>query len=428
MNTKINATVEKYNMISAGDTVLVAASGGADSMLLLDYFVNNKDRLGVSLKVAHVEHGIRGEESQNDALFVENYCKGHNVPFYILHIDAPNESRASGLSVEEYSRNRRYEFFSSIECDKIATAHNLTDNVETLIYRLCRGTGLKGACGIPAVRGKIIRPLIEIESSEIRQYCRENNIEYQIDSTNLYNDYSRNLIRNKVLPLLADINSDYQNNIFCFINDTKEDIEFIEDTACDCYLAACSDGALLVEKLKRLSPSIAKRVIKRYFSENNICLDRVHLCEIAKLINKTGRVQIKDKIFAVSNKSHLRLSEFNNSERAFYFSCEILNINEFNAKNIDFHCDYDKINGSVTVRGRKEGDTISPVNRNCTKSLKKLFNEMSIPVEKRDSVNVICDDNGVIGFSFGGYTCVDERVRVDNKTENVITIKFPLEE
>ena len=168
MNNRISNTIRKYNMLSSGDTVLVGVSGGADSMLLLDFFVKNRDKLNIKVKAAHIEHGIRGKTSVDDADFVKSYCENNKVEFHLLSIDAISEAAVLGQGVEEYSRNRRYEFFESIACDKIATAHNLSDNVETVLFRLIRGTGLKGACGIPPVRGRIIRPLIEISADDIR--------------------------------------------------------------------------------------------------------------------------------------------------------------------------------------------------------------------------------------------------------------------
>ncbi|MGN1123795.1 MAG: tRNA lysidine(34) synthetase TilS, partial [Eubacterium sp.] len=202
MNNRILETVKKYNMLSVGDTVVAGVSGGADSMLLLHFLISVKELYRLNIIAAHIEHGIRGEESVADARFVKSFCENNGVEFRQLSINAPLEAAEARLSVEEYSRQARYRFFSSIECDRIATAHNMTDNAETLIFRLARGTGLKGACGISPVRDNIIRPLIEIPADEIRDYCDKNNISYRIDRTNFRNDYSRNLIRNEILPLL----------------------------------------------------------------------------------------------------------------------------------------------------------------------------------------------------------------------------------
>ena len=150
-----------------------------------------------------------------------------------------------------------------------------------------------------------------------------------------------------------------------------------------------------------------------------------HIDLISKLIKKPGRVQISGSLFAVSNKEYLRLADFSQEKCEFTFSGEILNINEFNANNIDFYCDCDKIVGSITVRSRMAGDTVKPIGRNCTKSLKKLFNELAVPVEKRGSVPVIADDLGVIGVV---PYCVDQRVAVTKSTERVLSVRLSLED
>lgn len=425
MNNRIINTISKYNMLSAGDTVLVGVSGGADSMLLLDFFVKNMDKLNIKVKAAHIEHGIRGESSLDDASFVQKYCGHNNIEFNLLSIDAVSEAAASGQGVEEYSRNRRYEFFESIECDKIATAHNLSDNVETVLFRLIRGTGLKGVCGIPPVRGKIIRPLIEISADDIRNYCLDNSIDFRIDETNLSNDYSRNKIRNEILPLFSKINGDYENKLSEFISDSNDDYSFIEKYADEYYSEISIGNKLLLDKLKKLDKAVQKRIVLKYFFEQGIHLDRNHLVSVLNLVNKTGKVQIKGKLFAVADSKYLRFADFTDTQKCFNYITKILNIDEFNEKSVDFYCDYDKINGSVTVRGRKCGDKISPANRGCTKSVKKLFNELAVPVEKRDSVGVICDDLGIIGIA---HYCVDERVRTDKNTKRVITIKILAED
>lgn len=425
MNRLIYNTIKKFNMISAGDTVLLAVSGGADSMLMLDYFYNHKESFNISIKVAHVEHGIRGQDSLDDADFVKDYCYKRGIEFHILSIDAVAEAKKAGMSVEEYSRMRRYEFFESVECDKIATAHNLTDNVETVIFRMARGTGIKGVCGIPAVRGKIIRPLIEVTSESIREYCICNDISYRTDSTNADNTYTRNKIRNDILPLLKKINSDYENQFLSFINDINEDNSFIEAAADELYQSVLYKDKLSVEKMNSLHVSIQKRIIKKYFCEHGYTLDRLHLCQVLKLLFRQGKIQISDNIFALSDKKYLRIADLKHRKNNFEFVSQILNINEFNSKNIDFYCDCDKIIGSIAVRSRAEGDTISPAGRGCTKSLKKLFNELHIPVEQRSSTAVICDSAGVIGVA--GFCC-DERVKTDSHTKNVIAIKFLLED
>lgn len=422
---KVNDTLIKHNMLSFGDKVVVGVSGGADSMALLVSLLNRKNDLNLHIIVAHIEHGIRGQESLDDAEFVKSFCDSNNIEFHQLSINAVEEAKLVDLGVEEYSRKRRYEFFDSFNADKIATAHNLTDNVETVLFRLTRGTGLKGMCGIPPVRDNIIRPLIELTSQQIREYCADNNIKYMIDSTNSSNDYSRNLIRNEILPKLELINSNYQDAINSFIADINEDYCCIEGAVDDAYNVCFDNDKLLVNELKNIDTAIAKRVIKKYFFSYGITLDRLHLQQVAELVNKQSKIQIEGSIYAVSNKKYLRFADLSDTNKEFEIVKKVLNISEFNCKNVDFYCDYDKIIGDIVVRKRMEGDVISPANRNCKKTLKKLFNEYSIPIEERGSVPVICDNVGVIGIV--GY-CVDERVKLDDSTKNILSVKLPLED
>lgn len=425
MINKFINTIEKFNMLSNGDRVLAGVSGGADSMLMLELLLEIKDKYNLTLAVAHIEHGIRGEASINDAEFVKSFCKNNNIEFHLLSIDAVSESAEFKMSVEEYSRMKRYQFFESFDYDKIATAHNLTDNIETVLFRLSRGTGLNGICGIPAVRGKIIRPLIEVSSKEIREYCDNNGIDYRVDETNLSNDYSRNYIRNIIVKDFNEFNSSFEDNASKFISDINEDYSFITAYVDSVYSQCINENMLIKEQLKVLPPAISKRVIINYFSNNNIPLDRKHLNDIYSLISENGKIQVKGSVYALSDKRHIRVADLNNGKLNKKFETKILRKFEFNPKNIDFYCDYDKINGSVTFRKRMAGDNISPAGRKVTKSLKKLYNEYSVPVELRDDLIVICDEIGIIGVE---GICCDERVKLDEDTQNVFILTVSLED
>lgn len=425
MNNKVLKTVKKYNMLSKGDRVLIGVSGGADSIALLEFFVSVKEKYDLDICVAHVEHGIRGEDSVNDAEFVENYCKKLGVNFYLKTIDAPNLAKKAKMGVEEYSRMARYDFFNTIECDKIATAHNLTDNIETLLFRLARGTGLKGACSIPAVRGKIIRPFIEVSSGEIRKWCNDNNIPYRVDCTNSDSAYSRNLIRLEILPLFEKLNANYQDNIENFISDVNEDYAFIDDYVKSIYPKIVKNNEIDLPKLNELDLSIKKRILIMFFDENGYSLNRIHLQSVIDITLKSGKSQIKENVFAISAKGKIRLAKFNDLNKKDEFVTKILNIDEFKDKNIDFYCDCDKIVGNIIIRAKQAGDRIKPAGRNVSKTLKKLFNESAYPIEKRDKKIVVCDDFGIVGVI---GLCADERVKVDCNTAKILTIKLPSED
>ncbi len=425
MNNKVLKTVKKYNMLSKGDRVLIGVSGGADSIALLEFFVSVKEKYDLDICVAHIEHGIRGEDSVNDAEFVKNYCKKLGVNFYLKTIDAPNLAKKAKMGVEEYSRMARYDFFNTIECDKIATAHNLTDNIETLLFRLARGTGLKGACSIPAVREKIIRPFIEVSSGEIRKWCNDNNIPYRVDCTNSDSAYSRNLIRLEILPLFEKLNANYQDNIENFISDVNEDYAFIDNYVKSIYPKIVKNNEIDLPKLNELDLSIKKRILIMFFDENGYSLNRIHLQSVIDITLKSGKTQIKENVFAISAKGKIRLAKFNDLNKKDEFVTKILNIDEFKDKNIDFYCDCDKIVGNIIIRAKQAGDRIKPAGRNVSKTLKKLLNESAYPIEKRDKKIVVCDDLGIVGVI---GLCADERVKVDCNTAKILTIKLPSED
>ncbi len=419
---KIDETVLKYNMLSSGDSVAVGVSGGKDSMLLLYYLLKKKKELGLKLTVLNVEHGIRGEASVNDTEFVRDYCEKAGVPFKCLRIDAPAEAKAEGMGVEEYSRKRRYGFFESEGADKIATAHSLSDNVETVLFRLARGTSLNGFKGIPPVRENIIRPLIECTSEEIVCACEELNIPYVTDETNSDNVYARNKIRNEIIPLFESVNHAAEKSIARFISSAAEDNDFIAKEA-EKYLS----DTLSVSQLKTLHSSVLKRVIELYAESFNVVLDETHLNSVCALLDSYGKTQIKGNLFAFANKDNLYFAEYNDVAPDYLTDSKTVKIDELNNEKdgFGFYCDSDKISGGVFVRSRTDGDEISPAGRGCTKTLKKLFNELRIPVEKRAYVPVICDEKGVIGVY--GYA-VDERVKIDGNTSSVYFLNINTED
>lgn len=433
MNDKILDTVKKYDMISKGDSVLVALSGGADSVMLALFLLSIRDAYSLKLTAAHVEHGIRGKESMEDAAFCERFCKKNGIDFKILHINAPVEAKKCKMGVEEYSRTARYEFFESFNCSKIATAHNLSDNIETMIFRCARGTSLKGLCSIPPKRGRIIRPLIEISSAEIRRYLDDNNISYRVDSTNSDSSYSRNFIRNEIMPLFRCLNGEFEHHAARMIETLCDDEDFLNEHISSIYDDICQDNMIRAERFNRLSKSEKNRIAAKWLNDNGLPVNDNVITGVLRLSLRNSRFQISENIFAVSAAGNIRIADFGKKHKNFSFIVsknvvsvkDFLNKCEFNNKKFDFYCDCDKIVGNVIVRSRKDGDLISPKGRNCTKSLKKLFNEQHIPPEIRNRIPVIADDNGVIGIA--GIT-VSQRTAVDSNTKNILILSIRTED
>ena len=206
MKNKILTYINKENLLKRGEKVVVACSGGADSIFLLHIV----DKLGFDCVVAHCNFHLRGEESDRDEKFVREFCEKENLMLLVEHFDTKKYAADNKLSIEMAARELRYTWFEKVRTEynaqAIAVAHHSDDSIETILLNLLRGTGLKGICGIRPKNGFIVRPLLCINRAEIELYLKENNIQYITDSTNLENEYTRNKIRNIVMPILRDIN------------------------------------------------------------------------------------------------------------------------------------------------------------------------------------------------------------------------------
>ena len=201
-------TINKYSMISKGDKVIVAVSGGPDSIALLNALINLKEKLGCSLYVAHVNHMIR-EVADSETEYVQEFCKSRGIECFVKKVDVISLANEKKIGTEEAGRNVRYEFFDEIfnkvNADKIAIAHNANDNAETVLMNVLRGSGISGLKGIEPIRdNKFIRPLIEIERADIEKYCEEKTLNPKFDESNKDNTYTRNKIRNLLIPFLKE--------------------------------------------------------------------------------------------------------------------------------------------------------------------------------------------------------------------------------
>ncbi len=217
MIKKIRTTIEKNKLIEQGDFVLAGVSGGADSVCLLLVLRELSGKIGFTLEVVHVEHGIRGDESCKDAVFVEELCDRLQVPCHVCRVDVPAFAKREGLGLEEAARRLRYEAYENVAGAagvlqvKVALAHHADDNAETMLFQMVRGSGLTGLAGMRESRplgGRVtvIRPLLGMTRAQIEAYLKQHRQPYCMDSTNMDTDYSRNKIRHEVLPRLAEIN------------------------------------------------------------------------------------------------------------------------------------------------------------------------------------------------------------------------------
>lgn len=429
MINKVKAAVEKYNMLPEGATVVAGVSGGSDSMAMLFILNSLKDEYGIKLIAAHVNHGLRGETADRDERFVRQKCCEMGIECHVLRADIPSAAKEKGLGFEECGRQVRYEFFNSFgENVIIATAHNLSDRAETFLFNFARGSALRGLCSIPVVRDNVIRPLIGCTKDEINAFCAENSIEYVTDETNSDVAYSRNRIRHNVVSQLLKINPSFEKNASRCIDSLNEDEAFLNSLADELVQKAKTDGGYDRQILLDSALPVMKRsLIMIAEKDAGVTPEYRSLEKIIELLRISGTAQINGGVTVRVRKGILDFPSASVGLGNVSIETEIINIDETNnlqnisKQDLEYYLDYDKIHGRMFVRCREAGDRISLPARGCTKSLKKLFNELSVPPEKRESIAVVADDNGLLILEGIG---IDKRAAVTKETEKIMVVKI----
>lgn len=445
MKSNVIAAINKYNMIKENDTIVVGVSGGADSMALLHFLLNESDNLKIKVIVTHINHCLRGEESDRDEKFVSDYCRDNGVIFYSCRSNIKSEASEYGISIEECGRKVRYNYFNNIAEKyhaKIATAHTLSDSIETTMFNMIRGTGIKGLSGIAPVRGKIIRPLIFVTRSQIEYYCVKNKIKYVTDSSNLCYDYTRNKIRLDIVPKMRGINTAFEKSFLRLKEQAEDDCSYLNNIAKAELDKSMINGMYDINIISKLEKPIKSRlIIQAVYNKFNIYLQNSHIDLICEIIdNGHGTVTIPGKIYVKVENGFLRIykdaPEIKNWKNKFNegkiltdsgrkFIIEIITKNEYLSlkktdKNLIYKClDYDKITENTIIRNRKPGDKFTQKNRKVRKSLKKLFNEKKVPIEKRNELAIIDDGDEILWIEGIGPS---EKAAVSENTKKVVLI------
>lgn len=452
IDTVIN-TIEKYNLIEFNDHIILGVSGGADSVSLFYILQNLKTKYNLKLTVVHINHGIRGRDAYNDQEYVSSLCNKYNTPIEIFEYNIKKEAEKTGTTEEEAGRIIRYKAFYTVlkkyNADKIAVAHNMNDNAETILMRLFRGTGLKGLCGINAKRENIIRPLIECTRFQIENYCKENNINYKTDYTNNIDIYTRNKIRLKLIPW---IEGNFNKNIIGTLSKTSsliyEEDQYLNKISHQAFkdcIVDNSNTSIDINKLNLYDDVIKRRIIRYACSQYNIDLHDIsykHVDMILNLLNnKTGKSVNLPFGMKVSKQYDLLL--FSNNSKEITKFCYTINENDFlyikeinkyislsknkinykssfiNIYTIIF--DYDKINNVLQLRNKNEGDQIYLKGINGTKKLKKLFIDLKIPRNNRLKIPVLACKNNVLWIM--DYKTSDY-YKADDTTTNKIYLQI----
>lgn len=440
MTDEIFSFIRKHNIIIKGDTVICGLSGGADSVCLLLVLYGLQNKIGFNVKALHINHCLRGAESDRDEDFCRKLCAKLNVPFKAVPCNVKAFAEEKQLSTEESARILRYRIFAENSVDaKIATAHNANDNLETVIFNLARGSALKGISGIPPVRNNIIRPLLAVSRQQIENYLQTLSQDYVTDSTNLSDDYTRNKIRHQILPVLCGINPSLVETSVNSIETLRTENSLIEDLTRQA-LTDCRNGNAF-HGLENFHEVIRRRCIARLLSENSLPYSHNRLAETDSILINGGKINISGDIFFISDGHSAELKKIppvsepenvsaelimgENSifpDRTLY--CEIISdkdlqkISSVHKKLTFYLLDYDKIIGRVILRNRRFGDKIKLQGNNFTSSVKKLINA-KVPSDQRQRLHFLEDENGTV---FAEKLGIAERVAPDNKTVRFMKI------
>ncbi len=421
--------------------VIAAYSGGADSTCLLHHLAHWCEENDVQLLAAHVNHGIRGEDADRDEQFCREICGKLQIPLYVRHENIPELARQTGRGLEETAREVRYAFFEELAGQHggavIATAHNADDHLETVLFHLLRGSGLRGLCGIDPLRdGRFLRPLIADTGADIRRWCADNGVPYVTDATNADTDYTRNFIRHRLIPPMEEIAEHPQKAVLRMTSLLRQDSDFLEQTAGQ-YVP---DRTSFVDRavLNSLHPAIASRVLIRLYGQildiqklygnrnAGASLEEIHIREMLRLAacdvpetsyslpgrlcfrtdRHTVRIEPEENRSVSSENSGGIVFTYPDDGDIFRNERYIIQFSPDGHANIPqeeeniyklFICRtfcFDKIKNVLHIRYRRPGDTCRI--GGMTRKVKKLFIDRKLTAEEKALLPLLCDGDGEI--------------------------------
>ena len=442
---KLLAFSRQRGLFKPGDRVIAACSGGADSMALLLFLSRCRRQLAIEVLATHVDHGIRGEDSRRDAAFVQEFCRQNGIELFLY--DAVKE----GVAVpdhpsEDWARRLRYAWFDALaarEEAKIATAHTLSDQAETLLFRLARGTGLHGMTGIPARRGVYVRPCLCITGAETAAYCRALGQPYVQDFTNETDDYARNRIRHNAMPALAGVNPAAEQAIGRFCRQMQQLDAWLSAEAAALLGAAALDGGYDIARLRAADGPVLDAALHSLVAPVRDAEEKYVSLLRFLVLRGEGALQLTPQVtYKVKNGLLLRVAPpgalpppappqpaqpgLYRLPGGFTVQIESQNYEDFlkNApifkKDLNCSADYDKIQKSILLRTRQPGDSFRPAGRHVRKSLKKLFNELGASPADRALMPLLADGSEVLWLYGSGFA---EGLAPTPATRRVLTVR-----
>lgn len=443
MRKKVRNTLRQFQMVPKGARLVIGLSGGADSVALLHVLHSlQKEFAWDSLTAVHIHHGLRVAAADEDARFAEGFCADLGIPCIVKHYDVRAEAKARGLGEEEMGRLLRYAAFRQAagEDGCIAVAHHRRDQAETVLMRLCRGTGLKGLAGMAPVRENICRPLLFCDREEIEDYCRENRLEWREDATNREEAYTRNKLRLRVLPILEEINPQAVAHIAKTASLLAEEEDFLEQQTAlywkEVQLPSLPEEvSLSIEGLNALHPAMRRRILRQavgQFQKKDISAKQ--LAALEDLLRKESGKQLDfpEGLRAENRYGTLVLSRraadaprgfcyaLPLEEEIFIPEAGIAVLVSLDEKKVEISAetctnvfDYDKIEHTLFCRTRRQGDVI-PLRRG-RKKIKELFIDAKIPRAERERYPLFVAGHTVIWVprlkeAFGADEQTDRKV------------------
>lgn len=460
---KVRKTISEQNMIKAREHIVIGVSGGHDSITLLHILNQLSIDMNFKLHIAHINHGIRGAESDGDEAYVAQLAAKLKIPFYSKKVNMDEYAKANKLSSEEAGREIRYSFFrelinEKLGSGKIAVAHNRNDQAETVLMRLMRGTGIDGLCGINYVNGDIIRPLLNISRGEIEEYCRVSGLNPRIDKTNFENIYARNKVRLELIPYIEqNFNPNLIDTLWRLTATVKRDAEYLNKIADAEYkrigIGEAAECIMLNNvEFKALDTSIKYRVLRIGISKLLGSLEGISEIQLSRAVAlsekaKTGKsVNIIRGIVAKLSYDKLSLEKSEKTREISYnykigfnqtlklpelkgsLRSEVLNIEDvFFEKNDKYmkYFDYDDIKEGIYVRSRLPGDKVQLNGMSGRKKLKDYYIDEKIPKGKREQIPILEIDGEIawiIGYRLG------EKAKLKPSTKRVLILEYSNDE
>jgi len=432
--------IEKNSLCGKSAKILLAVSGGADSVVMAGLF----HKAGYKFGIIHCNFQLRGEESDADEAFVRDLAvKKYKVPFFVTHFDTKKYAEQHKRSIQEAARELRYTYFEEIRkkehYSSLATAHHADDNIETFFINLLRGSGISGLAGIPVKQKNIIRPLLFAYRSEIEEYAKKNKLKYRTDSSNKDTKYLRNKIRNKMLPVMEQIYPQYRNAISTSITNLRN-----TEAAYRIYLEKISllktnkNGlkTISIKELKKLEPDshYLFEFISAFGFNKHVCDD---ICNA--LDEVSGKIFFSPTHRLIKDREHLIIEQLTNEtpDRIFSLNDGVKQISlpiklkltikkpsalkVFSAdKNLAL-LDKDKLVFPLTLRKWQKGDYFYPLGLKGKKKLSDFFSDHKFSVIDKENTWLLCSENKIVWVI--GWR-IDDRFKIRTRTQNILQVKW----